>query len=91
MAKCQNIEGYWKCDCLVGYEGDGYNGTCRDIDECQKEETCEKNSVCINTPGGNICDCNQGKGNTETFLFSIFIQALKKPFFKATGNGSSPA
>ena len=60
MAKCQNIEGHWKCDCLVGYEGEGYNGTCRDIDECLEEDTCEENSVCINTPGGNICDCNQG-------------------------------
>ena len=60
MAKCQNTEGHWKCKCLVGYEGLGYNGTCDDIDECLRPGICEANSKCINTDGGNICECDQG-------------------------------
>ena len=60
MAKCQNTEGYWKCTCLVGYSGEGYNGTCEDIDECSRPDVCEANSKCINTDGGYICECDQG-------------------------------
>ena len=34
--------------------------TCRDINECAKEETCKTNHVCTNTPGGHRCNqCNQ--------------------------------
>ncbi|XP_071924730.1 wall-associated receptor kinase 2-like [Coffea arabica] len=58
-----NYKGY-RCFCNEGYEGNPYlpNIGCRDIDECQKEETndCKFGELCINVEGGYNCSCPKG-------------------------------
>ena len=63
-SKCSNEIGSYKCECLHGYSGDGFQ--CTDINECQLnldsdfKINCQVNSQCINTPGGYKCECLGG-------------------------------
>jgi len=49
--------------CATGYEAievTEENTTCRDIDECSKEDACQPNHVCTNNPGSFRCNkCHQ--------------------------------
>jgi len=59
------------CECLSGFEGDGYQGAnftgCTDIDECVTgENNCGANSYCNNTEGSFTCTCNPGYTGTPT-------------------------
>uniref|UniRef100_A0A915Q1X0 EGF-like domain-containing protein n=1 Tax=Setaria digitata TaxID=48799 RepID=A0A915Q1X0_9BILA len=48
-----------RCQCLKGFEGDGYT-ICDDIDECTQPGVCHRNAVCGNTPGHYFCSCADG-------------------------------
>ena len=46
--------GSYKCKCNKGYEG----SLCSDVNECRENNhTCDKNAMCINTPGSYKCKC----------------------------------
>uniref|UniRef100_A0A914XX63 Uncharacterized protein n=1 Tax=Panagrolaimus superbus TaxID=310955 RepID=A0A914XX63_9BILA len=56
--QCSNISGNPVCECLPGYNGNGYN--CSDIDECADSKICSANinqGVCTNLPGTYNCTC----------------------------------
>ncbi|KAL7092677.1 hypothetical protein ACP275_12G178600 [Erythranthe tilingii] len=58
--------GGYRCNCLKGYEGNPYIAPgCTDIDEC-KNNPCETNAECRNTPGGFKCPCKKGYEGNET-------------------------
>ena len=43
-----------------------------DVDECGDSNECDENSVCQNTPGSYLCQCNQGfadVGGPGQFLY----------------------
>nr|CTP81763.1 BMA-DEX-1 [Brugia malayi] len=48
-----------RCQCLKGFEGDGYSA-CDDIDECLQPGVCHENAICGNTPGHYFCTCADG-------------------------------
>uniref|UniRef100_A0A158Q893 EGF-like domain-containing protein n=1 Tax=Elaeophora elaphi TaxID=1147741 RepID=A0A158Q893_9BILA len=48
-----------RCQCLKGFEGDGYT-VCDDIDECLQADVCHENAICGNTPGHYFCTCADG-------------------------------
>ena len=51
----------FECQCNAGYIGDGAEGTCVDIDECNDgSHTCDQNATCTNNDGGFYCACNVG-------------------------------
>ncbi|KAI3914381.1 hypothetical protein MKW98_014988, partial [Papaver atlanticum] len=62
-----NSLGY-RCNCLIGYEGNPYlnsttGGECQDIDECDKklyDNPCGAGRNCLNTNGGHTCPCKKG-------------------------------
>jgi hypothetical protein len=56
-ADCVDSDGSYWCQCLPGFQGDGYN--CRDIDECENV-TCGENAECLNTEGSYSCGCKSG-------------------------------
>ena len=59
-AQCSDHPGGFRCDCAVGYSGDGVNN-CDDIDECALDTNgCDRRSTCFNTPGSFYCTCNAG-------------------------------
>jgi len=36
-----------------------------DIDECTRADICPANSVCTNSPGSYLCDCENGYRKVE--------------------------
>ena len=57
--RCVNEYGSYRCECLAGFVGDGFE--CDDIDECQlNEPKCSEHSKCVNLPGSYRCDCLEG-------------------------------
>lgn len=50
------------CECDDGWEGDGYEGNCTDIDECADPglNNCDINANCTNNNGSFSCECNEG-------------------------------
>ena len=60
---CNPITGICKCK-------SGWNGThCQDdVNECEKESSCQGNSTCNNTIGSFDCTCNLGYTETEEGL-----------------------
>ncbi|MCP9257182.1 Nidogen-like protein [Dirofilaria immitis] len=48
-----------RCQCLKGFDGDGYTN-CDDIDECLQPDVCHENAICGNTPGHYLCKCADG-------------------------------
>ena len=59
-ANCSNTEGSLFCICNPGYNGNGTNGTCSDIDECSEVNQCDMNATCTNTIGNYLCECKMG-------------------------------
>jgi len=58
---CTNIVGGYECECNSGYEGDGAEGDCLNIDECADgSEECPANSNCLDTDGSYSCPCVYG-------------------------------
>ncbi|XP_041371516.1 uncharacterized protein LOC121385046 [Gigantopelta aegis] len=56
-AECNPDE---ECVCKDGYSGDPAAG-CQDVDECvEKQDNCDDNAICTNTPGSFECKCNNG-------------------------------
>ncbi|CAD6194117.1 unnamed protein product [Caenorhabditis auriculariae] len=64
-----------KCQCIAGFEGDGYK-KCVDIDECSKNSTiCHEHATCTNTPGRYFCQCKDGfsgDGSSECISSMLF-------------------
>ncbi|XP_033733545.1 fibrillin-1-like [Pecten maximus] len=60
-AKCVNTDGNFKCQCPVGFKGDGVK-SCDDINECElgTADCSIDNSECFNTPGTYRCECVDG-------------------------------
>ncbi|MET0390551.1 MAG: hypothetical protein ABW321_31555 [Polyangiales bacterium] len=56
-AVCEEQGGEARCVCPEGYEDD--DGKCVDINECDGENECGRNSVCKNKPGGYDCTCRE--------------------------------
>jgi len=61
--ECVNTEGSYECTCPDGYEL--HNGRlCRDVDECEVEDTCSETESCFNLYGGYECrfpdECDEG-------------------------------
>ena len=64
-----NVDGAYMCTCQDGYAGGGINTPCADVDECVIDnggcaqncdddgENCTPRVPCINTIGGNTCEC----------------------------------
>lgn len=75
-SECQNTNGSFKCSCLRGYYGDGFD--CFDINECELNEigkfrtNCPLNSICINFPGGFKCECLNGFQSVNNQCIGIF-------------------
>ena len=56
---CKNTDGSFRCECEIGYVGDGFD--CKDVDECSNGmNTCQANSECKNTIGSFTCFCVTG-------------------------------
>ncbi|KAK3894022.1 hypothetical protein Pcinc_002181, partial [Petrolisthes cinctipes] len=62
--KTDEAPGRFHCSCVPGYsivQVKGFMGYCQDVDECSvKEDLCEEEHVCINTPGSFVCRYNPG-------------------------------
>ncbi|XP_069774421.1 uncharacterized protein [Narcine bancroftii] len=59
-ATCINTHGSYKCQCEMGYSGDGIS-SCIDLDECLlQQHTYSPNAFCINTLGSFLCVCQRG-------------------------------
>ncbi|XP_037720229.1 uncharacterized protein LOC119553717 isoform X2 [Drosophila subpulchrella] len=54
--RCLNSEGSFKCSCPPGYELDGDQKTCEDIDECAPGKNSCITGKCINEMGGFRCE-----------------------------------
>ncbi|CAA2966946.1 wall-associated receptor kinase 2-like [Olea europaea subsp. europaea] len=53
------LTGY-RCSCFTGYEGNPYlDPGCKDINEC-KNNPCDPQGICTNTPGSYNCSCPRG-------------------------------
>ncbi|CAI8057610.1 Fibrillin-1 [Geodia barretti] len=58
-ADCVDTDGSYWCQCLPGFQGDGYN--CTDINECELLiAKCRDNAKCLNIEGNYSCDCKSG-------------------------------
>ena len=65
-SSCQNTLGTYSCTCNSGFDGDGAQGTCSDIDECSTDvANCQENSICVNSDGSFNCECNPGFINID--------------------------
>ena len=64
FANCKDYVGTFKCRCNRGFKdvGVGYQGDCKDIDECTtgNHKCVGKNVECKNLPGGYKCPCKKG-------------------------------
>ena len=64
FANCRDFVGTFKCKCNRGFKdiGVGFQGDCKDIDECASgnHKCVGKNIECKNLPGGYKCPCKKG-------------------------------
>ncbi|KAJ8036655.1 Adhesion G protein-coupled receptor E2 [Holothuria leucospilota] len=75
LANCINTIGSYRCECKIGYQGNGQK--CNDIDECVISPFfCHPLFDCRNTDGSYICACPEGfEGNGDDcygMLFSLY-------------------
>ena len=56
---CNNMFGYFECECATGWEGGGKNQKCTKTDFC-KGIQCGGRSLCVNLTHGFRCDCASG-------------------------------
>jgi len=62
MVGHQHLTGYKECQCIEGYQGDGYRN-CVDIDECKhptSDHKCHRLARCTNLEGTFKCTCPEG-------------------------------
>ena len=59
-AVCANKVGGYACVCKYGFRAGLIEDQCVDIDECLKQNICQENTKCRNTPGSYSCDCLDG-------------------------------
>ena len=62
-AYCDNNEGSFYCECVVGFKGDGIN--CENENECEEAggaryEFCHEKAICIDLFGSFRCECITG-------------------------------
>ncbi|XP_041371980.1 EGF-like domain-containing protein 2 isoform X2 [Gigantopelta aegis] len=58
---CANTDGSYKCQCKVGYTGDGVNSCVLAVNECLTGAfTCDENAFCTDATVGYTCTCNSG-------------------------------
>merc|ERR1712113_266143 len=58
-AQCIDTIGGFDCECIAGYNGDGFS--CVNNDECAAgTHDCDVNAKCTDTDGGFDCECNAG-------------------------------
>ncbi|XP_068125509.1 signal peptide, CUB and EGF-like domain-containing protein 3 isoform X2 [Hyperolius riggenbachi] len=57
-AICQNTPRSFKCICKSGFTGDGKH--CKDVDECEREDSAGCVHDCVNIPGNYRCMCYDG-------------------------------
>ncbi|KAI3460677.1 hypothetical protein Pfo_017340 [Paulownia fortunei] len=62
-AVCNDVEGHlgYRCSCKDGYEGnpDLVRG-CKDVNECDNQNSCTDKQGCKNTDGNYTCSCPKG-------------------------------
>ena len=59
FATCTNEIGSYSCECLEGFDGDGFN--CTEVNECETgDHDCHTDATCENIIGGFNCTCNEG-------------------------------
>ncbi len=58
---CTNFDGGYRCDCALGYSGDG--ASCTDVDECgtADKQACAVETECENLGGFYACGCPEGQ------------------------------
>ena len=67
---CNNTDGSYDCECLLGFRGDGYE--CIDIDECEGYfHNCDVNSQCTNRVGSWECRCLSGFTGNGTYCNDV--------------------
>ncbi|XP_065179894.1 fibrillin-3-like [Sycon ciliatum] len=61
-ATCANHIGTYSCSCRMGFLGNGLQGSCQDVDECNSEtHGCDlRLTYCQNSPGSYTCPCRDG-------------------------------
>ncbi|CAD5226145.1 unnamed protein product [Bursaphelenchus okinawaensis] len=67
-----------KCQCKLGFEGDGFN--CTDVDECMGTmPRCDPNAKCFNTIGSYLCECSPGFAGNGFECTTNTMSCLDKP------------
>lgn len=61
---CINTAASYECSCQEGFQ-ENKEGICEDVDECSKDNGCDKGAYCENTVGGYNCVCKEGYKKTE--------------------------
>ncbi|XP_048496212.1 wall-associated receptor kinase 1 [Beta vulgaris subsp. vulgaris] len=85
----KNQTGY-VCKCGDGYFGNPYHPQgCTDVDECKRDNDCEKSEYCVNNIGGYHCQCPKGyRGEgTKTDKCVSNTNAWLKPVIITAGGG----
>ena len=63
VATCTDNIGFFNCTCFDGFEGEGFEGDCAEIDECNPvtgTRYCDFNAVCDNIIGSYECTSIEG-------------------------------
>lgn len=100
-SECVNTDGSYKCNCKLGYEGNGTachcskgyhaNGTeCFDINECDENNDCHDDAICSNTPGSYDCKCRQGFWGDGNLCYEGYVAVLNGPRAQRDGVWKRP-
>ena len=69
--ECHNTVGSFECLCKKGFVKSGKD--CKDLNECDRNNTCSATENCVNNHGSYDCACKQGKN------FTTVIRRNKTP------------